>query len=148
MWEEPKYLVVETASLPEVFSRVVYAKYLLESGATGNISLAAKMAGISRSAIYKYRDAVFPYVSKMSGRVVSLYVVMHDKPGMLSKVISTLYQNGANILTINQNIPVDGLAAVSLSVSVDSDSASDMDLLGALRGLDEVTEVRRLSGQG
>ena len=147
MWEEPKYLVVESQALPDVFVKVVYAKHLLESGTTGNISLAAKMAGISRSAIYKYRDAVFPYVSEMSGKVVSLYVVMHDRPGMLSRVIHTLYENGANILTINQNIPVDGMAAVSLSVSLDAAAASDMDLLNALKNLGDVAEVRRLVGR-
>jgi chorismate mutase len=119
----------------------------LESGVTSNISLAAKMAGISRSAIYKYRDVVFPYVSEMSGKVVSLYVAMRDRPGMLSRIISALYQSGANILTINQNIPVDGLAAVSLSVSIDASSgSSDMDLITALKEIGDVVEVRRLAG--
>jgi chorismate mutase len=147
MWEEPKYLVVETKSLPDIFVKVVYAKSLLESGVTSNISLAAKMAGISRSAIYKYRDVVFPYVSEMSGKVVSLYVAMRDRPGMLSRIISALYQSGANILTINQNIPVDGLAAVSLSVSIDASSgSSDMDLITALKEIGDVVEVRRLAG--
>ena len=147
MWEIPKYLVVETSALPEIFTKVVYAKYLLESGEAGNISLAAKRAGISRSAVYKYRDAVFPYTNEMAGQVVSLYIVMRDRPGMLAQVIRTLYQNGVNILTINQNIPVDGMAAVSVSVSLDAVSGSDLDLMSALKALNDVTEVRKLVGQ-
>jgi len=147
MWELPKFLVVETAALPEIFSKVVYAKHLLESGEAGNISLAAKRAGISRSAIYKYRDAVFPYSTEAQGKVVSLYMAMRDRPGMLAKVIHTLYQNGGNILTINQNIPVDGMAAVSVSVSLDAAAGSDFDLIAALKALDDVTEVRKLVGQ-
>jgi len=147
MWELPKYLVVETKALPEIFSKVAYAKYLLESGEVGNITLAAKRAGISRSAIYKYRDAVFPYTSEMTGQVVSLYIAMRDRPGMLAQVIRTLYQNGVNILTINQNIPVDGMAAVSVSVSLDAVSGSDLDLMSALKALNDVTEVRKLVGQ-
>jgi len=147
VWELPKYLVVETQSLPEIFSRVVYAKHLLESGQAGNLSAAAKLAGISRSAVYKYRDTVFPYTSEMAGKVVSLYIVMRDRPGMLAEVIRTLYQNGGNILTINQNIPVDGMAAVSVSVSLDAAIGSDLDLLGALKLLDDVAEVRKLVGR-
>ncbi|MEG1773629.1 MAG: ACT domain-containing protein [Oscillospiraceae bacterium] len=139
MWKPPKYLVVETEALPEVFAKVVYAKQLLENGETGNISHAAK------SAIYKYRDAVFPYVREMSGKVVNLYVLLRDKPGMLSTIIAELYRNGANILTINQNIPVDGMAAVSVSVSLDATSTSDMEILNAVKKLDGVIEARRLS---
>lgn len=145
MWMPPKYLVVETETLPEVFSKVVYAKQLLESGETNNISHAAKMAGISRSAIYKYRDSVFPYVREMSGKVVSIYVLLRDKPGVLSGLIAELYRNGVNILTINQNIPVDGLAAVSVSISMDATSASDMELVTALKKLDGVIEARKLN---
>lgn len=145
MWKIPKYLVVESQALPEVFSKVVYAKYLLESGEVSNISIAAKMAGISRSAIYKYRDAVFPYVREMSGKVLSLYVLLRDRPGMLSGMIAELYRQGVNILTINQNIPVDGLAAISVSVSLDATSSSDMEILTAVRKLEGVVDARRLT---
>ena len=145
MWEAPKYLVVETSALPEVFQRVVYAKQLLEQGKTNNISQAARMAGISRSAIYKYRDAVFPYVREMSGMVVSYYILLRDKPGMLSAIIAELYKNGANILTINQNIPVDGMAPVSISVSLDGTSSSDIEILNTIRNMEGVSEARQLT---
>lgn len=146
MWTPPKYLVVETSVLPEVFSKVVYAKQLLENGEINNISHAAKMAGISRSAIYKYRDSVFPYVSEMSGKVVSVYVLLRDKPGVLSMLISELYRHGVNILTINQNIPVDGIAAVSISISLDATSVNDMEIITDLKKLDGVVEARKLAG--
>ena len=146
MWTPPKYLIVETDTLPEVFAKVVYAKQLLENGETNNISQAAKMAGISRSAIYKYRDSVFPYIREMSGRVVSIYVMLRDKPGMLSNLIAELYRHGVNILTINQNIPVDGMAAVSISVSMDATSTSDMELINSLKKLEGVVEARKVTG--
>jgi len=145
MWKKPKYLVVETEALPDIFVKVVYAKHLLESGVTNNISLAAKMAGISRSAIYKYRDVVFPYVNEMTGKVTSIYVVFYDKPGRLSQLIQTLYECGGNILTINQNIPVDGMAAVSLSATIDETIGNDLDTINAIKSLDFVVEARMLS---
>ena len=145
MRPSPKYLVVETTALPEVFSKVAYAKQLLEQGEASNVSHAAKLAGISRSAIYKYRDVVFPYLPDASGKVVSLYLLLRDKPGMLSNIISELWRNGVNILTINQNIPVDGVAVVSISVSLDATSANDMELLNEIKKLEGVVEARRLS---
>jgi len=146
MWTPPKYLVVETETLPDVFAKVVYAKQLLESGQTNSISQAAKMAGISRSAIYKYRDSVFPYVNEMAGKVISIYLLLRDKPGVLSGLIAELYRHGVNILTINQNIPVDGLAAVSVSVSLDATSVNDMEMVNDLKKLDGIVEARKLTG--
>lgn len=145
MWTIPKYLVVETDILPEVFAKVVYAKYLLEQGETSNISQAAKMADISRSAIYKYRDAVFPYVREMTGKVVNIYILLRDRPGVLSNLITNLYKNGGNILTVNQNIPVDGLAAVSISLSLDATASNDLEIINTLKKLDGVVEVRKLA---
>ena len=146
MWTPPKYLVVETETLPDVFAKVVYAKQLLESGQTNSISQAAKMAGISRSAIYKYRDSVFPYVNEMAGKVISIYLLLRDKPGVLSGLIAELYSHGVNILTINQNIPVDGLAAVSVSVSLDATSVNDIEMVNDLKKLDGIVEARKLTG--
>ena len=145
MWKAPKYLVVDSEMLPEVFTKVIYAKHLLECGETDNITKAAKMAGLSRSAIYKYRNSVFPYVREMSGKVISIHVLLRDKPGMLSNLISELYKSGTNILTINQNIPVDGVADISISILLDTTSTSDMEIITALSGLDGVVEVRRLT---
>ena len=146
MWTPPKYLVVETETLPDVFEKVVYAKQLLESGQTNSISQAAKMAGISRSAIYKYRDSVFPYVNDMAGKVISIYLLLRDKPGVLSGLIAELYKHGVNILTINQNIPVDGIAAVSVSVSLDATTVNDMEMVNDLKKLDGIVEARKLTG--
>jgi chorismate mutase len=146
MWTPPKYLVIESDVLPKVFVSVAYAKQLLESGEADSISQAAKAAGISRSAVYKYKDAVFPYERKSAGKIASLYLLLRDKPGVLSGVIGTLYEYGSNILTINQSIPVDGVAAVSISASVGM-AGNDMELLGALKILEGVVEVRRLAAQ-
>ncbi len=147
MWQAPKHLVIETEALPEIFPRVVYAKDLIERGEVTSISDAAKQAGISRSAMYKYKDSVFPYETGSVGTVVSYYMVLKDRPGVLSTVIGELYRNSANILTINQNIPIDGVAPVSISVSLTTSSASDMDILSSLRAIEGVIEARRISAR-
>jgi chorismate mutase len=145
MWQAPKHLVIETEVLPEIFPRVVYAKQLIERGEVSSISEAVKQAGISRSAMYKYKDSVFPYETGAVGMVVTYHLVLKDRPGVLSSVLSELYRRSANVLTINQNIPVDGVAPVSISILMTSASSSDMDIMVGLRGIDGVLEVRRIS---
>ena len=144
MWKKPKYLVVETDVLPDVFVKVCYAKHLLESKQVKSVSDAARKAEISRSVVYKYRDSVFPYIREMAGRVVSIYLCLWDNPGVLSEVISKLYEHGANILTINQNIPVDSVAAVSISITLDAQSPNDMEIVKALKDMDGVLDAKKI----
>ena len=113
--------------LPDVYARVIAAKSLLASGEAANASQAAKMAGISRSAYYKYKDGVFEYDPQNGGVVLTLSLRLMDTKGVLSAVTAELYRLGANVLSINQNVPKNGVADVLLAVytaemSVDVDS--------------------------
>lgn len=113
--------------LPDVYARVIAAKSLLASGEAANASQAAKMAGISRSAYYKYKDGVFEYDPQNGGEVLTLSLRLMDTMGVLSAVTAELYRLGANVLSINQNVPKNGVADVLLAVytaemSVDVDS--------------------------
>mgnify|MGYP000287857102 FL=1 len=88
---QAKLLLVSADALPEVFRRVVEAKQYLMSGAAANTSEAARMAGISRSAYYKYKDSVYPYQSKGASRLVTIHAVLEDRPGVLMALISSFY---------------------------------------------------------
>lgn len=147
MEKKNRFIIVESSALPEVFWRVLDAKQHLECGRANSITQAAKMAGISRSALYKYRDAVFPYENSVSGRVVNYYVLLKDKPGMLSNLIFEITRGGGNILTINQNIPVDSVAAISISLSLEATNTSDMELLSSIKSLEGVVEARSMSSR-
>ncbi|MEA5010730.1 MAG: ACT domain-containing protein [Angelakisella sp.] len=139
-----KLLLVDSCVLPEVFQKVVEAKRLLAVGKAKNLSDAAKMAGISRSAMYKYKDYVFMHNENIDENVVTMTTNLEDRPGVLSALINELSRCGANILTVNQNIPVDGVAPVSISARLDRD-ASSTDLVARLEQLPGVVEVRILT---
>lgn len=145
MWKPPRFLVVETEALPQVFSQVVMAKQLLESGEADSLSAAAKQAGISRSALYKYKDSVFVYDRQAADGVVSFHLELKDTPGVLSAVLGEISSHGGNILTINQNLPVSGLAPVSLTVALAD--VTDMEILGALRRIAGVQEAHRIQSR-
>ena len=105
MSNEEKYLLVEESIAPDIFKKVLEAKKYLATGKARNSSEAVRLADISRSAFYKYKDRVMEYNSNASGNIVTFYLTMEDIPGVLSSVINHLAEYGANILTINQNIP-------------------------------------------
>ena len=110
------YLLVDMSVLPEVYVKVIEAKGYLRSGEAANASQAAKMAGISRSAYYKYKDKIFEY-SEQGDDVTTINAKLQDNAGVLSSVMNELYLAGANILAVNQSIPVNNIADVSITVS-------------------------------
>lgn len=104
-----KYYIVSAEALPEVFIKVAEARRMLQVGE------AARMVGISRSAFYKYKDAVQPFQDMKAGHIITFYALLKDNPGVLSNFLSIFANSGANILTINQTIPTNGCAGVTIS---------------------------------
>ena len=142
---DKKMLLVETKVLPEVFSKVVEAKLLLASGEAKTASEAAKKCNISRSAFYKYKDSVFEYNHHL-GKILSLHAVLRDKAGVLSKFLSVLYENSANILTVNQGLPASGVASVSVSLRVSAEDFDISGLLSELTSIKGVVSVKQIIG--
>ena len=139
------YLLVEQNVLPEVFGKVIQAKQFLLNGEASSTSEAVRMAGISRRVFYKYKDAVYPYNRKLSSQMITIQAVLLDRPGVLMSLISAMYATGANILTINQNIPVNGRALVSISARVDRMDSSVEELLEHLKQVDGVLSIDSIS---
>ena len=110
-----KFYIVAADALPEVFLRVAEARRMLQVGEADTVGEAACKAGISRSAFYKYKDAVQPFQNMKAGRIITFYSLLKDTPGALSNILSIFANSGANILTINQSIPTGGRAMVTIS---------------------------------
>ncbi len=133
MARKPKYFIVDAEALPEVFLKVAEAKRMLEAGEASTVNQAARRAGISRSAFYKYKDAVRPFNDMLHGRIVTFQLILQDEPGVLSAVLNIFAQSGGNILTINQGIPVGGCAAVNVGTETSELEAPVEELLTRLR---------------
>ena len=112
---KPKYYLVEASVLPEIFAKVIEAKELLETGQVRTVADAVARVDISRSAFYKYRDAIAPFQNLMAGRIITFQMMLKDKAGVLSEILAIFANCGANILTINQSIPTGGRAMVTIS---------------------------------
>ena len=104
--------------MPEIFRKVAEAKRLLETGEEKTVNGAAQAVDISRSAFYKYKDDIFPFHDNSQGKTITLTLQMYDEPGLLSDVLKVIADFRANILTIHQSIPINGVASLSISVQV------------------------------
>ena len=118
MEEKSKYFVVKQRAVPEVLLKVVEAKKLLESERVITVQEATDRVGISRSSFYKYKDDIFPFYDNAKGKTITLVMQMDDEPGLLSDLLHIVAVYHANILTIHQSIPVNGVATLTLSVEV------------------------------
>ena len=146
MGETTKYFVVKQKAIPEVLLKVVEAKRLLESEKVLTIQEAVDAVGISRSSFYKYKDDIFPYHEERKGKTVNMVIQMDDEPGLLSIVSKSIADEKANILTIHQSVPVNGIASLTLSVDVfpESDDVDDMaKQIESLKGIHYVKILAR-----
>ena len=133
MANTPKYYIVEASALPTVFLKVAEAKRLLSTGEASTVNEATRMTDISRSAFYKYRDAVLPFQNMMTGRIITYQILLHDEPGLLSEILGLFAAARANIMTINSIVPTNGTAVVTISAETMELTASLEELLRVLR---------------
>ena len=118
MSEKTTYFVLKEKAVPEVLRKVVEAKRLIESGRCISVQEATDRVGISRRSFYKYKEDIFPFHDNVKGKTITMVIQLEDEPGILSEILQTVARYHANILTIHQSIPVNGIASLTLSVDV------------------------------
>ena len=133
MANNPQFYIVEASALPEVFLKVAEAKRLLSTGEASTVNEATRRTDISRSAFYKYRDAILPFQNMNSGRIVTFQMMLHDKPGVLSSLLTVFVRYNANLQTINSITPTNGCALVTITAEASDISVPLEELLDHLK---------------
>lgn len=146
MSAKTKYYIVAAEALPEIFIKVAEAKRMMQTGEASTAGEAVRLAGISRSAFYKYKDVVRPFHDMLEGRIVNLQLLLRDEPGRLSGLLNLFAGTGANILTINQNIPVNNCAVVTITAETSGLKGSLEELLAAAGGCPGVIKCEIIGG--
>ena len=141
-----KFYLVSAEALPEIFIKVAEAKRMLQSGEVRTAGDAARTVGISRSAFYKYKDAIRPFNDMLNGHIVTFQVLLKDEPGVLSSILASFAASGGNILTINQSIPTGGVAAVTLSAETSNLTTTLEELVHSVEHLYGVITFEVLAG--
>lgn len=146
MGTRPQYYIVEASALPEIFRKVAETKQLLETGECETVGEATRLTGISRSAFYKYKDCISPFQNMMAGRIITFQMMLKDQAGNLSEILSIFANSGANILTINQTIPVGGSAMVTISAETGNLSCSLEELTREISQHSGVVKAEAVAG--
>ena len=146
MSKNQKYYIVEASALPDVFLKVAESKRLLSTGAATTVNQATQMTGISRSAFYKYRDAVLPFQNMMAGRVITIQLLLEDQKGLLSEVLTVFAEHETNLITINSVTPSNGCAIVTVTADTSNLDIHLEELLRLLRGVTGVLKAQVLAG--
>ena len=145
METKTKYFVVKQKAVPEVLLKVVEAKRLLDSEKVLTVQEATEAVGISRSSFYKYKDDIFPFHDNAKGKTVTFVTQMDDEPGLLSDLLHIVALYKANILTIHQSIPVNGIATLTMSVEVLSDTGDVSNMVEEIEHLKGIHYVKILA---
>ena len=144
--EPSRYYLVDGNALPEVFIRVTQARELLDTGQAQTVAEAAERVGISRSAYYKYKNAVMPFQNIAGGRIVTFQIMLRHQMGVLSEVLGVFAGTGANILTINQGIPTNGAAPVTITADMAALDVAAEELLVRLEATEGVIKAAVAAG--
>ena len=146
MSREVKYYIVAANALPEVFIKVAEAKRMMQTGEADTVGNATRKAGISRSAFYKYKDSVQPFNDMKAEHIITFYGMLKDNTGVLSRVLGIFASSGANILTLNQSIPTNGCAAVTISAETSGMEQTLESLIASVSGEEGVIRFEIMAG--
>ena len=139
--EKINFYLINASIVPDIYKKVITAKSLLASGKAKSASQAAKMADISRRAYYKYKDAIFEYHGDDSSDTATINAKLMDNAGVLSSLMNELYKAGANVLSVNQSVPIHSVADVSVTVQIAEMTATKEELLNSIKEIDGVNSV-------
>lgn len=138
--DKVNYFLIDSSILPDVYSKVIEAKNLLATGEASSAAQAARMAGISRSAYYKYKDKIFEY-SEKGEDTTTINAKLLDNAGVLSSVMNELYMSGANVLSVNQSIPVNTVADVTITVRISDSDITNEQLVEKIKNISGVKSL-------
>lgn len=136
-----KYYLVQENILPEAIKKTIKVKEILKLGEAKTINEAVEMMDLSRSAFYKYKDYVKPFFETSMGKIVSINVSIINEPGMLSEILVAIADKDASVLTINQNIPLQGVAVVSISFETKEMKGNLQELINDIEHIEGVIKV-------
>lgn len=140
-----KYLIVSKKILPDYYEKVIEARRMLELGKTKSVSEAVKMVGISRSTYYKYKDDVFLPCNSTLGKKALVSLMLEHKRGVLSEVINYLSTVNGNIITINQNMPINNSASVIISLDISDINIPIEEIIVGLKDIEDVISAKLIS---
>ncbi len=143
-YEKTAFYLVKEDILPEAIKKTIKVKEILKKNDVKTINAAVQSVGLSRSAYYKYKDYVFPFYEASKDKIITLSLLLEHKSGVLSRVLNLISTDSGNIMTINQGIPLQGVANTTISIETKNMTVDLEALLDKLRTIDGVKRLEVL----
>ncbi|MGX8688593.1 MAG: ACT domain-containing protein [bacterium] len=134
--------IVRKKAVPEILRKVVEVNKILASGRARTVNEAVDRVGISRSSYYKFKDDIEEFHDSLAGTTVTLFIEINDETGLLSEVLRVFADCRANILTIHQSIPLNGVAGITVSIQISPSTERVETIIARLGDTDGVKQVR------
>lgn len=142
---DTSHIIIDYNIAPDVFKRVITAKKLIESGKCKSVAGALEQVKLSRTAFYKYKNYIFALDEARDGSIATLAFTLDDVTGILSEILKLLAAENMSVLTINQNIPINSVANITISLRINEVSTNIDDVILKLKKLDGVNKVHLLA---
>ncbi len=145
MSKKSDYYIVKEEALPEVLTKVLEVKKMIECEEGISIADAVKEVGISRSSFYKYKDAILPFFEATKEKAITFGMKIDDEPGFLAEVLLLFRNYGMNVKTLHQTLPINRVADVTCTVSISEDSGDIRELIEDLEAKEKVHKIKILA---
>ena len=142
MSENTEFYIVRARAVPEVLRGVARANQLLASGKVRTVNEAAELAGISRSSYYRFKDDIEEFHDSISGMNITFLCEINDETGILASLLGIISGCNANILTIHQSIPINGVADLSISLQIRDNTEDISRMVRKIEALGGVRKIR------
>lgn len=139
------HIIIDYNIAPDVFKRVITAKKLIESGKCKSVGEALEQVKLSRTAFYKYKNHIFARDEARNDSIATLAFTLDDVTGILSEILKLLAAENMSVLTINQNIPINSVANITISLRINDLSTNIDDVVLKLKKLKGVNKVHLLA---
>ncbi|MCL6457649.1 MAG: ACT domain-containing protein [Gorillibacterium sp.] len=133
-----RYFVVKEDILPEALLKTIRAKDLLARGVVKTVNEAVELAELSRSAFYKYKDGIHPLSHLDRERLITMSMDLEHRSGILSRVLGLIASHEVSVLTIQQSLPLQGMANVVVTADISQMKQELMSLLTDVRSIEGV----------
>ncbi len=140
-----KFLLIDVSVLPDIFMKVIEVKKLLYTGKVKDTTEAVKTVGISRSTYYKYKDSVFEIDDALSSRKITISLIVNHLRGVLSSILDSLTSFGVNIITINQSIPFNDMANITITFDISKSEYTVNEIIACLEKNEDIVKTNIIS---
>lgn len=143
---ENQFYLVDKRLLPDFIDDIIKIKEEIEDDGL-SVSTACEKHNISRSTYYKYKDYVFKPIKNSNSKAIISFRALNVK-GVLSSALSVFAESNANIITLNQDMPINDYAFITITIDISKINVHFDELLNKIKNIENIKKVELIAFEG